>query len=37
MGIRSQDKPDRKGSKKVKHKSICNDIERKRNTKPMAG
>ena len=37
MWMRPQDKSNRRGSKRIKCKDICNDTQRKRSTKPMAG
>ena len=33
----SQDKPDRRSTQEIKHKDLCNDIERRRSSQPVAG
>jgi len=35
--MRSQDKPDRRSSERIKYKGICNDTKERRSTKPIAG
>ena len=37
MRMRSQDKPDRRNTQRIKCKGLCNDTERRRSSQPVAG
>jgi len=36
MKMGSWDKPDRRSTQEIKYKGLCNDIERKRSSQPVA-